>query len=136
LPAVPVASAVAAGSIVFIQPMPMLTQNGVPPGNPQPGTPGGGASPTSNTPTAIQALALVPLGTVPVAIFPPYATPRTRPAVSVIFSEDPSILAMNRALMRFKRSSDGSLFPRSYRRSYRRPSFISAFLRRSGLQSG
>ena len=59
----------------------------VPPGNPQPGNPGGGAKPVGTTPDAQEALALIPRGTVPVSIFPPYDTPRTVPAVSVIFLE-------------------------------------------------
>ena len=59
----------------------------VPPGNPLPGTQGGGARPVGNTPDAREAIALVPVGTIPVAIFPPYTTPRTVPAVSVIFLE-------------------------------------------------
>ena len=59
----------------------------VPPGNPQPGTPRGGAKPVGNTRDAQEALALIPRGTVPVAVFPPFATPRTVPAVSVIFLE-------------------------------------------------
>ena len=33
------------------------------------------------------ALALAPVGTIPVAVFPPYAIPRTVPAVTVIFKE-------------------------------------------------
>ena len=33
------------------------------------------------------ALALTPAGTIPVAVFPPYAIPRTVPAVTVIFKE-------------------------------------------------
>ena len=66
-------------------------------GNAQPGTPGGGASPSvagagaAMPQTLAIALTLVPLGLTPVAVFPPYNTPRTTPAVSVIFSEDPNI---------------------------------------------
>ena len=41
--------------------------------------------------TLITALALVPTGLAAVAVFPPYATPRTVPAVSVIFAENPNI---------------------------------------------
>ena len=66
-------------------------------GNPAPGTLGGGASPSvvgagAATPqTLATALTLVPPGLNPIAVFPPYNTPRTIPAVSVIFSEDPNI---------------------------------------------
>ena len=58
---------------------------------------GGGASPSAvgvlapSTQTLATALSLVPLGLTPIAVFPPYDTPRTIPAVSVIFSEDPNI---------------------------------------------
>ena len=41
--------------------------------------------------TLVAALALVPAGLAAVAVFPPYATPRTVPAVSVIFAENPNI---------------------------------------------
>ena len=66
-------------------------------GNPAPGTLGGGASPAvvgpgAATPqTLATAQTLVPPGLTPIAVFPPYNTPRTIPAVSVIFSEDPNI---------------------------------------------
>ena len=66
-------------------------------GNPAPGTLGGGASPAvvgagAATPqTLATAQTLVPPGLTPIAAFPPYNTPRTIPAVSVIFSEDPNI---------------------------------------------
>ena len=66
-------------------------------GNAAPGAPGGGASPSvvgagAATPqTLAKALTLVPPGLTPIAVFPPYNTPRTIPAVSVTFSEDPNI---------------------------------------------
>ena len=41
--------------------------------------------------TLVAALALVPAGLAAVAVFPPYATPRTVPAISVIFAENPNI---------------------------------------------
>ena len=66
---------------------PLVNSQSVPPGNPAPGTPGGGGQPSG------AALALVPAGLVAVATFPPYATPRTLPAESVIFSEVPQILS-------------------------------------------
>jgi hypothetical protein len=115
--------------------MPLVTQNGIPPGNPQPGTPGGGAPPNINTQTGLQALALVPLGTLPVAIFPPYATPRTKPAVSVIFAEDPSLIAMNKALMRFKRSIHRTFFRSGLRRSQRRSSYVANVMERARYAS-
>ena len=63
----------------------------------QPGVIGGGALPSVASPTLAASLALLPLGLAAVAVFPPFATPRTFPAVAVIFSEDG---ATNR---RFKR---------------------------------
>lgn len=49
------------------------------------GTPGGGAAPIAGatlTPqTLTTALALVPVGLIPIAVFPPYNTPRTVPAI-------------------------------------------------------
>ena len=63
----------------------------------QPGAFGGGALPSVASPTLAASLALLPLGLAAVAVFPPFATPRTFPAVAVIFSEDG---ATNR---RFKR---------------------------------
>lgn len=62
-----------------------------------PGAEGGGAPPTAvgalapSTQTLATALSLVPPGLTAIAVFPPYNTPRTIPAVSVIFSEDPNI---------------------------------------------
>jgi len=66
-------------------------------GNAAPGVPGGGAPPSAvgalapSSQTLATALSLVPLGLTPIAVFPPYNTPRTIPAISVIFSEDPNI---------------------------------------------
>ena len=80
----------------------MTLASGVPPGNPPPGTPGGGAPPTTvagagvvqvaSAQTLSTALALVPLGLTAVAVFPPYNRPRTIPAVSVIFAENPAMI--------------------------------------------
>ena len=53
-------------------------------GNAQPGTPGGGASPNGASQTILN---LVPLGLNAVAVFPPFETARSLPAVAVIFSE-------------------------------------------------
>ena len=63
------------------------------------GSQGGGAPPVASSAQAAAALGLAPLGTVPVAIFPPYATPRTLPAISVIFAENPAgVTAASRRL--------------------------------------
>jgi len=66
-------------SLVVVEPPPGIA----PPDVPQPGQPGGGDPPSANP----QAAALAPPGTVPVAVFPPYISPRTYPAICVIFSE-------------------------------------------------
>ena len=63
------------------------------------GSQGGGAPPVASSAQAAAALGLAPLGTIPVAIFPPYATPRTLPAISVIFAENPDgVTAASRRL--------------------------------------
>jgi len=59
---------------------------------------GGGAPPVPTTPQATTAISLAPVGTTPVAIFPPYATPRTVPSISVIYAENPSLLISKRTL--------------------------------------
>ena len=59
----------------------------VPPGYPQPGTNGGGIPPVGNSPVVLEALSLLPPNTIPVAVFPPYASIRTYPAVTIIFQE-------------------------------------------------
>ena len=104
------AGTVAAAGLYMTPTLTMTLPSGVPAGNPQPGTPGGGAPPTTvasagvvpaSAQTLSTALALVPLGLTAVAVFPPYNTPRTIPAVSVIFAEDP---AMVPGMRRKKRS--------------------------------
>lgn len=83
--------AAGAGSGVVLAQFPqfdLVTFESTPPGNPQPGTFGGGGIPS--TATSAQVLALVPVGLTAVVTFPPYATPRTYPADSVIFSEVPN----------------------------------------------
>lgn len=67
-----------------------------PPGQPQPGTPGGGQLPIGTSLEVLTALSLVPAGLVSVAVFPPYISPRTYPAISVIFSEDIATLKRRR----------------------------------------
>jgi len=54
-----------------------------PDGVPQPGQSGGGILPSLN----LTAAALAPPGTIPIAVFPPFASPRTFPALCVIYSE-------------------------------------------------
>ena len=77
-----------AGAVMVMNPQfPLVNAQTIPPGNPAPGSPGGGGQPSGS------ALNLVPNGLVAVATFPPYATPRTLPAESVIFSEVPQIVS-------------------------------------------
>ena len=79
-----------AGMAALIMPTPTQAALGSAPVNaPHPGNLGGGSPPVPNNPTSIQALSLIPPGLVPVAIFPVWLTPRTFPAVAVIFSENP-----------------------------------------------
>ena len=88
------------GTVLVMNPQyPLVNAQLAPPGNPAPGTPGGGGVPLG------AALNLVPDGLVAVATFPPYATPRTLQAESVIFSEVPQTLATRRI---GKRSADTS----------------------------
>merc|ERR1712226_1838200 len=82
---------VAAGALYAIPDLPLTLPSGVPPGNPEPGTPGGGGPPN----TLPQAVALVPPGLNAIAVFPPYIRPRTVPAISVIFAENPAIGLQN-----------------------------------------
>ena len=77
----------AVGALYAIPDLPLTSPSGVPPSNPQPGTPGGGGEPN----TLPQAVALVPPGLNAIAVFPPYITPRTIPAISVIFAENSAI---------------------------------------------
>lgn len=88
-------------------PLPALTSQGVPPGgNPLPGTAGGGSPPIATSPQAAIAIGLAPLGTIAIAIFPPYATPRTLPAVSVIFAESPTaVVKTQRRILTRKRAT-------------------------------
>jgi hypothetical protein len=123
----PLATAVAGSAVVFVRPLPLVNENGIPPGNPRPGTPGGGSFPTTNFDIGQQALALVPAGTIPVAIFPPYARPRTRPAV-LRFAENPRMISINNVLVRLRRS----LTRNSQRRGIKRKSpKLQTFLERS-----
>ena len=68
---------------------PAIGAGGAPPGSPAPGSVGGGGSPNVvANPVAASAVALVPAGLTAVAVFPPFETPRTLPAIAVIFSEE------------------------------------------------
>ena len=79
-----------AGMAALIMPTPTQAALGSAPVTaPQPGSLGGGSPPVPDSPTSVQALSLTPPGLVPVAIFPVWLTPRTFPAVAVIFSENP-----------------------------------------------
>lgn len=84
---------------------------------------GGGFSPAAASGASVAALALVPAGLVAIAVFPPYESPRTKPAVSVIFAEDPEVMMLNDdvTLMRTKRSLMNHM-KRNLKRNYRRPS--------------
>merc|ERR1711971_1526352 len=107
--AVATGATVAAATLISMPPLPMALATGVPPGNPVPGAPRGGALPSvvgagAATPQTLAiALTLVPPGLTPIAVFPPYNTPRTIPAVSVIFSEELNIRTIKRRKLR-KRS--------------------------------
>jgi len=83
----------------------------------------GGLSPAAVSGLSVAALTLVPAGLVPIALFPPYEKPRTKPAVSVIFAEDPEIMSLNDdiSLMRTRRSLADHMKD-NLRRNYRRPS--------------
>ena len=50
---------------------------------------GGGLPTNYSIPTLALSLSLVPAGSTPVSVFPPFNTPRTLPAIGVIFSEAP-----------------------------------------------
>ena len=85
-----VAAVVIAMTMMLMMPAPpAIGAGGAPPGSPAPGSSGGGASPNVlGNPAAASAVALVPAGLTAVAVFPPFLTPRTLPAIAVIFSEE------------------------------------------------
>ena len=111
---------------------PQLPAGTIPPGNPLPGTAGGGAPPVATTPEAAAALALVPPGLTPVAVFPPFASPRTFPTVSVIFAEAAPVRRRRR---RFRRSTWvrylWNRLQRSHRRRLSTAQFVSSSVRSS-----
>ncbi len=90
----------AAGLAAFPE-MPLVNNLNTPPGQPAPGTPGGGGLPATAPATVA---ALVPVGALAVAVFPPYETPRTFPADSVIFLENPGSVTGFQGRKRKKRS--------------------------------
>jgi hypothetical protein len=113
--------AAGAGAVVAITQFPQFPLvNGAvaPPGSAVPGTPLGGGIP-SQAPPQIQNL--VPPGLTAIATFPPYATPRTLPADSVIFSEvqDTSLLEVRRKRSLFSAWRRYFIVPKSQRRNYR-----------------
>ncbi len=111
-PAAAGAGAGAAAGLATFPEFPLVTNVATPPGSPAPGAPGGigGGTPSQATPAQLN---LVPQGLTPVATFPPYATPRTFPADSVIFLENPNVDLLvprsSRLLRRFKRSLLGHI---------------------------
>ena len=101
--AISVVAAAAVLMMVMASPPSLITPGSAPPNVPQPGEIGGlgGGLPTDlSNPFSSLAVALVNddddddsgglagVGT-PVAVFPPFATPRTLPAIAVIFTEAP-----------------------------------------------
>ncbi len=56
-----------------------------------PGQALGGALPIATTALAVEALSLAPSGLQAISVFPPFATPRTVNAVSVIFRENSAV---------------------------------------------
>ena len=68
---------------------PLLTERLTPPGNPNPGSLFGGEFPLEPSASTLD---LMPHRVIPVTVFPPYATPRTFEAESIIFLEDPELL--------------------------------------------
>merc|ERR1711981_323285 len=84
----------------------MMPDLGFQNGAPGVGSAGGGGLPTdAGIATLALSLALVPLALSAVAVFPPFATPRTVPAIAVIFSEG--------------RDMTGTIRKRDVRRLYR-----------------
>ena len=76
---------------------------------PFPGTIGGGSLPSvaANTVQGIAALNLVPEGLTPIAVFPPYQTPRTFTAVSVIWLENTASTGSRKATIDEKKGMYG-----------------------------
>ena len=74
-----------------------------------PGTEGGGSLPSvaANTVDGTTALNLVPEGLTPVAVFPPYQTPRTFSAVSVIWLEGTISRGSSKSTMKQKKGIFG-----------------------------
>ena len=93
---------VAVTMMLMMPALPAIGAGSAPPGSPAPGSPGGGGSPNvGNNPAAASAVALVPAGLTAVAVFPPFLTPRTLPAIAVIFSENSSRRKRDTQSMKF-----------------------------------
>ena len=81
------------------------TVGNAPSGVAQPGSSNGGGLPNDFTnPTLGQSLALVPFGLTPIAVFPPFAIPRSLPAIGVIFSEKRQVPMKRRHRKKFRYS--------------------------------
>ena len=101
--------------LLMMPSLPSIGAGSAPPGSPAPGTPGGGGLPNIQAnPSASQAVSLVPFGLTPVAVFPPFDTPRTLPAIAVIFSEAPT--RRKRDAYDYHHSSSESMFSRVWRK--------------------
>ena len=89
---------------------------------PFPGTIGGGSLPSiaKETQQGAKALALVPQGLHPVAVFPPYQSTRTLPAISVIWLEDGVSPVRRRATMSQKKGMYGLWTKQWKQMNYRR----------------
>ena len=76
--------------VIAINPgLPLLNDALIPPGSPLPGSRFGGTIPFG-TPASL--LSLVPSRLIPISVFPPFVSPRTLEAESILFAEDPDIL--------------------------------------------
>ena len=111
---------IAIAALVLPPNLEAVPQGQAPLNQPQPGTLGGGGQPIGSNPISLEALSLTPLGLVPVAIFPPWLTPRTFPAVAVIFSENSGTPAGPSSFLSRRLSSETfSTLTRFTRRRYR-----------------
>ena len=121
------AGVVSAGALAVTPDLPIVTSQGIPPGNDVVGCPWGGGLPHGRSVITRLALTLVPAGKTPVAIFPSFHKTRTRKAVCVIFAEGSSDESNSHSsrYSRFKRS----MGRRNLRRKHRGPSFLSRQLK-------
>ena len=121
------ASVVSMGALAVTPDLPIVTSQGIPPGNDVVGCPWGGGLPQGRSMIMRLALTLVPAGKTPVAVFPPFHKPRTRKAVCVIFAEGNGDESHSHRSVysRFKRS----MTRRHLRRKQRGTSFLSRQLK-------